>query len=247
MDKENDSKPNTSTLECEVLPDDYSQYDYSFKIIVIGDSGVGKSCLTLKATKNLFENHYAATVGFEFFTFNSRIDNKVIKLQIWDTCGQEIYRSLIANFYRNSSLAFLIYSIDSRDSFKNLELWMKDLRTMANPDVKIFLIGNKTDLVNKRQVSYEDGEQFYKSNNLDYFNETSAKTGFNTKNVFIEASKLLYEESLKYKGNPRTDSIVSYGKESNLNAYNPHLKLPDSKPLNLEEKPTQSKKKKKCC
>lgn len=80
-------------LKCEVLPDDFSQYDLSFKIIIVGDSGVGKSCLTLKATKNFFEDFYSATVGFEFMTFNVKINEKYVKLQIWDTCGQEIYRS----------------------------------------------------------------------------------------------------------------------------------------------------------
>ena len=108
----------------EVLPDDYTQYDLSFKLIVIGDSGkilfkigVGKSCFTLKATKNLLEGNYSDTVGFEFFTFNVKINGMVLKLQIWDTCGQEIYRSLITNFYRNSSLAMMVYSIDKYLSF----------------------------------------------------------------------------------------------------------------------------------
>lgn len=96
----------------EILPEDYSNYDLSFKIIVIGDSGVGKSCLTMRATKNLFDSNYNATVGFEFFTFNVKINNQVVKLQVWDTCGQEIYRSLIINFYRNASLAIMVYGID---------------------------------------------------------------------------------------------------------------------------------------
>ena len=97
----------------EILKEDYPNYDLSFKIIVIGNSGVGKSCLAVQATKNLFENNYVATVGFEFFSFNLKLDGKVIKLQIWDTCGQEIYRSLITNFYRNSSLAIIVYAIDA--------------------------------------------------------------------------------------------------------------------------------------
>jgi len=97
MNKETEEKE----IQYEVLPEDYKQYDLSFKLIIIGDSGVGKSCLTVKATKNIFEN-----------TFNIKLDDKVIKLQIWDTCGQEIYRSLITNFYRNSSLAVMVYSID---------------------------------------------------------------------------------------------------------------------------------------
>ena len=89
----------------ELLPEDYPQYDLSFKLIFIGDSSVGKSCLTTKAVKNNFEEYYQATVGFEFLTFNMKVNDKVIKLQIWDTCGQEIYKSLVTSFYRNSSLA----------------------------------------------------------------------------------------------------------------------------------------------
>ena len=85
----------------ELLPEDFAQYDISFKIIVIGDSGVGKSCLTTQAVRNNFQEFYQATVGFEFLTFNLRINNNVVKLQIWDTCGQEVYKSLISNFYRN--------------------------------------------------------------------------------------------------------------------------------------------------
>jgi small GTP-binding protein len=133
----------------EVLPEDYNKYDLSFKIIVIGNSGVGKSCLSIKATKNIFENNYLATVGFEFFSFNVKLDDKVVKLQIWDTCGQEIYRSLITNFYRNSSLAIIVYAIDDKQSYQDIEVWLKDLKTYSNPDIKVFLIGNKTDMEEK--------------------------------------------------------------------------------------------------
>ena len=83
-----------------------------FKVVLIENAKVGKSCLSLQATKKKFENNYLATVGFEFFAFNIRIDGKVVKLQIWDTCGQEIYRSLISSFYKNSSLAIIVYAID---------------------------------------------------------------------------------------------------------------------------------------
>ena len=186
-------------LKCEVLPENFDQYDLSFKLIVIGDCGVGKSCLTMRATKEYFEEFYSPTVGFEFFTFNIKINNKCIKLQIWDTCGQEIYRSLISSFYRNSSLAIMVYSIDNENSFTNLENWLNEIKTQSNPDVKIFLIGNKTDLEDKRVIQYEQGELFSKDNKLDFFIESSAKTGLNAKNIFIEAAKLLYSEHLKYK------------------------------------------------
>ena len=183
----------------EILPDDFLQYDLSFKLIVIGDSGVGKSCLTNRATTNLFEDTYRATVGFEFVSFNVKINEKVIKLQIWDTCGQELYRSLITNFYRNSSLAIIVYAINSKDSFENIEMWLRELRTHSNPDAKVFLIGNKIDLENERKITKEQGENFAKTNKLNLFIESSAKTGFNSKKVFIKAAKMLYDEHLKYK------------------------------------------------
>ena len=185
----------------ELLPEDFAQYDISFKIIVIGDSSVGKSCLTTQAVRNNFEEFYTATIGFEFLTFNIRINNNVLKLQIWDTCGQEVYKSLITNFYRNSSLALIIYAINNMDSFKHAENWLNELKAQANPNVKVFLVGNKSDLENERVVSREDGEKFKEEKNLDKFIETSAKTGENARNVLLEAAKLLYKGYLKAKNN----------------------------------------------
>jgi Ras-related protein Rab-2A len=185
----------------ELLPEDFAQYDISFKIIVIGDSGVGKSCLTTQAVRNNFEEFYTATVGFEFLTFNMRINNNVLKLQIWDTCGQEVYKSLITNFYRNSSLALILYAINNMDSFKHAETWLNELKAQANPRVKVFLVGNKSDLEDERVVSKEEGERFREEKNLDKFIETSAKTGENARGVLLEAAKLLYKDYLKAKQN----------------------------------------------
>ena len=189
----------TEGLSAEVLPDDYNQYDLSFKMIVIGDAGVGKSCLTSKAAKGIFDDSYSATVGFEFLTFNVKIEGKVIKLQIWDTCGQEIYRSLISSFYRNASLAMMVYSIDSQVSFTHIETWLKEVKLQSNPDIKIFLIGNKADLEDQREVKFNEAKQFKEENGIHYFSEASAKSGLNAQQVFIEAAKLLYSEHLKYK------------------------------------------------
>ena len=185
-------------IKYEILPEDFNLIDLDFKIILIGDSGVGKSCLTLKGTKNIFEDYYQTTIGFEFSTFNIKINDKYIRLSIWDTCGQEIYRSIISGFYRNSSLAMIVYSIDNFESFQNIHSWIKDLKQQSNPDIKIFLIGNKSDLSEKRVVEKEKGENFSKENNFHLFFETSAKTGFNAKNIFIEAAKILYFEHLNY-------------------------------------------------
>ncbi len=189
----------SNDLKVEVMPDDYNQYDLSFKMIVIGDAGVGKSCLTTKAAKGIFDETYSATVGFEFLTFNVKLNDKVIKLQIWDTCGQEIYRSLISSFYRNASLAMMVYSIDSKESFIHIETWLKEVKLQSNPDIKIFLIGNKADLEEQREVKLEQAKLYKNENDIHYFCETSAKNGLNAQEVFIEAAKLLYKEHLKYK------------------------------------------------
>ena len=203
-----ESKPESSETpkkdeeyKIELLPEDYPQYDLSFKLIFIGDSSVGKSCLTTKAVKNNFEEYYQATVGFEFLTFNMKVNDKVVKLQIWDTCGQEIYKSLISNFYRNSSLAVLVYAIDNKESFNHVENWLNDLKSQANEDVRIFLVGNKSDLEEDRKVSKEEGEKYKLDQHLDLFMETSAKTGQNARNVLVEAAKILYNDYLKFDEN----------------------------------------------
>ena len=189
----------SENIKAEVLPEDYNQYDLSFKMIVIGDAGVGKSCLTTKASKGIFEETYSATIGFEFLVFNVKLNDKVIKLQIWDTCGQELYRSLISSFYRNASLAMMVYAIDNKESFNHIESWLKEVKLQSNPDIKIFLIGNKSDLEEKRKVPLEDAKTFKEENAIHYFSETSAKNGINAKEVFVEAAKLLYIEHLKYR------------------------------------------------
>ena len=188
-----------SDLNCQILSEDFSNFDLSFKIILVGDSGVGKSCLSIKASRNYFEDFYSPTVGFEFLTFNVKVEDQNIKLQIWDTCGQEVYRSLISSFYRSASLAIIVYSIDSEESFSNIEKWLNDIKSQSNPNIKIFLIGNKADLEDKRQVTKENGEIFFKQNKLSFFTETSAKTGFNVQNVFIEVAKVLYKEHQEIK------------------------------------------------
>ena len=230
--------PETSTgtekkeedYKIELLPEDYPQYDLSFKLIFIGDSSVGKSCLTTKAVKNNFEEYYQATVGFEFLTFNMKVNDKVIKLQIWDTCGQEIYKSLISNFYRNSSLAVLVYAIDNKESFTHVENWLNDLKSQANEDVRIFLVGNKADLEEDRKVSREEGEKYKLDQHLDLFMETSAKTGQNARNVLVEAAKILYNDYLKF----------------DENSQNPKPKPGDKKGTELIAKPGK-KEGKKCC
>ena len=206
----------------------------TFKIIVLGDPGVGKSSLLGRATKNIFNAEYQTTVGFEFLTFTEKIGEKNVKLQIWDTCGQETYKSLISNFYRNASLAMLIYSIDSRESFNNIIKWLKEIKLQSNPDIKVVLIGNKADLENKRQVTIEEGNKFKEENEILFFQEASAKSGINAKEIFHEAAKILYDEYTIFLKKARNTSLTKLS-ESSFNS---------SKLKSFYE---PRKKRKKCC
>ena len=227
----------------EILEEDPGEFDLSFKLIVIGDSFVGKSCLSLKASKGIFDENYTPTIGFEFLTFFVKVDESNIKLQIWDTCGQEVYRSLISSFYHNSSLAILVYSIDNKNSYASLESWLNEIKTLGTPDINIFLIGNKADLEEKREVPKEKGEEFCKSHGINFFLETSARTGFNAQNVFLEASKLLYEQHLKFKDRLSRPNNVNNPLESvNRNTTNIILESTEE-----TEEEDNTKRKKKCC
>ena len=232
-------------LSYQTLNEDYAEFDLSFKVIVIGNSGVGKTCLTTKATKNIFLDNRQSTIGFEFFSFMIKIENKIIKLQIWDTCGQETYRSLISNFYKTSSLAFIIYSITDRKSFDDIEKWIKELRTNCSPDVKIFLIGNKNDLEEFRIISKLEGENLCKKLGFEYFIETSAKTGINAKEIFVKCGMVLYKDFLKYYKNERNFSMSS--KSTYINSKNKSKNETSIiKKLNNGKK-KKGKKNNKCC
>ena len=226
-----------SELKCQIITEESPSFDLSFKIIIVGDSGVGKSCLSIKASRNYFEDFYSPTVGFEFLNFNVKIEDQNIKLQIWDTCGQEVYRSLISSFYRSASLAIIVYSIDNEESFNNIEKWLNDIKTQSSPDVKIFLIGNKADLDDKRKITREQGEKFSNEHKISFFTETSAKTGLNVQNVFIQAAKELFIQHEEIK-----NRVSRPGSITNL-VYNPEKE----NKVNLESEEEENRQNKKFC
>ena len=170
-----------------------NNFDYTFKILLIGDSNVGKSSLILKSVKNKFIEEFKSTIGFEFFYLRYKINNKNIQLQLWDTCGQERYHSLIKNIYKNSVLTIMVYSID------NLEFWLKEIKIYSQPNIPIFLIGNKKDIENERIVKFKNGKQFFNEYNLQFFMETSAKIGFSSNELFKEVALYLFWELLHNK------------------------------------------------
>ncbi|CAG9580336.1 putative ras-related protein rab-2a [Leishmania major strain Friedlin] len=169
-----------------------SQSNYVFKYIIIGDSGVGKSCLLLQFTDKRFEPLHDLTIGVEFGARLISIQGKSVKLQIWDTAGQESFRSITRSYYRGASGALLVYDVTRRDTFTHLQSWLEDAKANANTALVIMLIGNKCDLESKRQVSREEGEAFARCNGL-MFMETSAKTSQNVDDAFLQTAALIYD------------------------------------------------------
>ena len=163
-------------------------YDYLLKYIIIGDAAVGKSNLLLRFSQDDFKSEYQLTIGVEFGAKNLDIDNKKYRLQIWDTAGQENYRSITRAYYKNSVCAILVYDITNRDSFEHISSWVEDCLAQSPKTVFMVLVGNKSDLSEKRKVSIEEGQQMAKNNNM-IFCEASAKTGDNVDKIFEESAK----------------------------------------------------------
>lgn len=161
------------------------EYDYLFKIVLIGDSGVGKSNLLSRFTRNEFNLESKSTIGVEFATRTVQsTDGKTIKSQIWDTAGQERYRAITSAYYRGAVGALLVYDIAKRATFENVERWLKELRDHAVANIVIMLVGNKSDLRHLRAVSTEEAKDFAAKNSL-HFIETSALDSTNVENAFL--------------------------------------------------------------
>ncbi|KAI9473800.1 MAG: ras family-domain-containing protein [Benjaminiella poitrasii] len=170
-----------------------SNYSYIIKYIIIGDTGVGKSCILLQFTDNRFMPAHDLTIGVGFGTRFIEVNDRQIKLQIWDTAGQESFRSITRSYYRGAAGALLVYDITRRETFEHLSVWLEDVRQHANPNTVIMLIGNKCDLENNRQVSKEEAERFAEENGL-YFLETSAKSAENVNKAFEDTAKSIQEK-----------------------------------------------------
>lgn len=172
-----------------------ANYNYLFKYIIVGDAGVGKSCLLLQFTDKRFRAEHDMTIGVEFGHRLVDIGDQKIKLQIWDTAGQEAFRSITRAYYRGATGALLVYDISRRSSFEHLGQWLMDARQNAQHNMVIVLIGNKNDL-DHREVTYEEGLWFAQQNGL-FFLEASAKTGDNVEAAFLDTARQVYENLLE--------------------------------------------------
>ncbi|KAK4111160.1 ras-domain-containing protein [Canariomyces notabilis] len=168
------------------------EYDFLFKVVLIGDSGVGKSNLLSRFTRNEFNLDSKSTIGVEFATRSIQIDNKTIKAQIWDTAGQERYRAITSAYYRGAVGALLVYDISKSLSFENVTRWLKELRDHADSNIVIMLVGNKTDQRHLRAVPTEDGKNFASENGLSFI-ETSALEATNVDLAFQNILTAIYQ------------------------------------------------------
>uniref|UniRef100_A0A3B1K804 RAB6A, member RAS oncogene family n=1 Tax=Astyanax mexicanus TaxID=7994 RepID=A0A3B1K804_ASTMX len=179
-----------------------------FKLVFLGEQSVGKTSLITRFMYDSFDNTYQATIGIDFLSKTMYLEDRTIRLQLWDTAGQERFRSLIPSYIRDSAAAVVVYDITNVNSFQQTTKWIDDVRTERGSDVIIMLVGNKTDLADKRQVSIEEGERKAKELNV-MFIETSAKAGYNVKQLFRRvAAALPGMESTQDKS--REDSILHY-------------------------------------
>jgi len=181
-----------------------TEYDYLFKLLLIGDSGVGKSCLLLRFADHTYTESYISTIGVDFKirTITTR-DEKTIKLQIWDTAGQERFRTITSSYYRGAHGIIVVYDVTDQESFNNVKQWLNEIERYACEKVNKLLVGNKCDLVSKKAVSYEVAKAF--ADKLDIpFLETSAKAATNVEKAFLTMAD-------EIKNNITTNTVVAPG------------------------------------
>ncbi|XP_047335731.1 ras-related protein Rab2BV-like [Impatiens glandulifera] len=159
------------------------EYNYLFKIVLIGDSGVGKSNMLSRFTRNEFLLESKSTIGVEFATRTLQIEGKTVKAQIWDTAGQERYRAITSAYYRGAVGALLVYDITKRQTFENVGRWLRELRDHADSNIVIMMVGNKTDLNHLRGVPDQDAQTFAENEGLSFL-ETSALEALNIEKAF---------------------------------------------------------------
>ena len=174
------------------------QPDSLFKLLIIGDSGVGKSCFLLQFIEGDFKEDHNVTIGVEYGAKTVTASEKLIKLQIWDTAGQESFRAITRSFYRNANGVILMYDLTRMESFENLEDWLREIRLNSDPEVVVYLVGNMLDLADEeREVAREAGEKFSSEKKLDGFVEASAKTADHVSEVFVKVAEVLYKNKLQ--------------------------------------------------
>ena len=168
------------------------KYDFQAKILTIGESGVGKTCIISRFTKDEFSLNHLATIAIDFKLKRIQTKDKTIKLQIWDTAGQERFNTLTTGFFKGSDGIILVYSVIDQNSFDCVSKWMTQIRNLSPSDVKVILVGNKSDCHSERIITKDQGIAVAEQYNIPFF-ESSAKTGENVKEIFEKMSDLVLD------------------------------------------------------
>ncbi|ESN99910.1 hypothetical protein HELRODRAFT_185778 [Helobdella robusta] len=197
------------------------EYDYLFKLLLIGDSAVGKSCLLLRFADDTYTESYISTIGVDFKIKTLQLDGKNIKLQIWDTAGQERFRTITSSYYRGAHGIIIVYDITDKDSFENIKQWLGEIDRYASENVNKLLVGNKCDLVERRIVTQEQAKLFASEQHLDFL-ETSAKDATNVEEAFKKMAT-----NIKQRIDSTATSAAGPGGASNV-------RITDSRPVKTE-------------
>jgi len=191
-----------------------SDFDYLFKLLLIGDSGVGKSCLLLRFADNTYTDSYISTIGVDFKIRTLDIDGKTVKLQIWDTAGQERFRTITSSYYRGAHGIIVVYDVTDKVSFNNVKQWLGEIDRYACQSVNKLLVGNKADLVEKKVVEYNEAKEFADSLGISFL-ETSAKSAHNVEEAFLTMTRQIKERvSRSHEGPTKPNGSVNISTNS---------------------------------
>ena len=182
-------------------------YDYLFKVLLLGDTDVGKSSLILRYTEETFNSKLVNSIGVDFKMKKKEIDGKIIKVQIWDTAGHERFRSITYSYYRGANAIIIVFDITDKKSFLSITEWLKQIEKHAKENVFKFLVGNKSDLAEERKVTFEEAKEYADKHDLPYI-ETSAKEGININELF-ESSIKSFLSNNKYIGGDKNIKLNS--------------------------------------
>ena len=191
----------------ELLCEDKNEIFYSARIIIIGDQSVGKTNIIYRFSSDKFMEEYNCSIGVDFFTKYLEVDQRKFKLQLWDTAGQENFRSITRAYYKNSACAIIVYDVTEKNSFKSVKEWIVECKNYTNENIILILVGNKKDLEDSRKISEKEGREFAEQNGIDCFFESSAKTGENINEIFQHICKIINKRI--------DDNAIYFSDESN--------------------------------